>query len=234
MGLAAVALCNTVLKLSAKQAKDLPIEQKYLIATSWSAPLKAYTKEGDHFRITLGEPNGQQLTITIDGKAHNTFYCYAPHLVIKKDGKTVDFDLGEEIDLKVPYFSQRDNFTQNWRTCNTSATAMLIKYLKPNAIAGDDEYLKHVLKEGDSTDHEVHTRLLKRLYGIDSEWRYDLGYDDIDRQLKAGIPTVISLYHKGTISAPAGGHVLIVRGKTRVGIRVNDSWGDLIPLQSLC
>lgn len=114
--------------------------------------------------------------------------------------------------LQVPYCSQIDNKEQPLRTCNSSVHAMLVLKFKPGAIAGDDDYFARFVKPfGESTDHSVHTRALRKL-GIESEWRYDLDFKDIDRSLKAGIPMAIGVLHRGFISAPSGGHIILVIG----------------------
>lgn len=128
--------------------------------------------------------------------------------------------------LAVPYFSQRDNFTQASRTCNSSACAMCLEYFKPDAIANDCDYLEQVLATGDSTDHDVQTQVLER-YGLKSEFRYDLGYADLDASLAANKPVVIGFYHTGTIWQPTGGHMAVVIGKWENGYILNDPWGDL-------
>ncbi len=127
--------------------------------------------------------------------------------------------------LNVPYYSQRDNAVDWHRTCNSSSHAMCVKYLKPNAIEGDDDYISRLNEFGDTTDHSAHTRLLKSL-GIESEWKTDLNYADLDYQLERGKPIPIGVLHKGTLDNPSGGHICVVVGKNSSGYIVNDPWGN--------
>jgi len=131
--------------------------------------------------------------------------------------------------LKVPYFPQTDNYTQPDRTCNSSSCAMCLEYLKPGTLPGargDDAYLKKVLAIGDTTDHSVQTKVLLD-YGIRSEFRYNLSFSDLDRELSAGRPVVIGILHRGPLSAPTGGHMLPVIGKKGNDYIVNDPYGSL-------
>lgn len=132
--------------------------------------------------------------------------------------------------LVVPYYPQTDNYTQPDRTCNSSACAMCLEFLKPGTLIGakgDDAYLKKVIAIGDSTDHAVQTRVLES-YGVKSNFSYNLSFSDIDKSLSDGKPVVIGILHRGPLSAPTGGHMLCVIGKTSSGdYVVNDPYGSL-------
>lgn len=132
--------------------------------------------------------------------------------------------------LNVPWFPQTDNYRDAQRTCNSSSCAMCLEYFKPGTLVGpkgDDAYIRKVFAVGDTTDHAVQTRVLKS-YGVNSEFRYNLSFADLDRELAAGRPVCIGILHRGTLSAPTGGHILVVRGKTASGdYVVNDPYGSL-------
>jgi len=119
-----------------------------------------------------------------------------------------------EIKLNVPFFHQLDNYTMPHRTCNSSSCAMLLAYERPGSIKNDDEYLRTVLSIGDTTVHEVQTKALAR-YGLKTEFRTNLGFADLDKSLEAKHPVVISIYHRGTLQNPTGGHVIIVVGRDK-------------------
>jgi len=134
--------------------------------------------------------------------------------------------------LAVPYYPQTDNYTQPDRTCNSSACAMCLEFLKPGTLIGakgDDAYLKKVIAIGDSTDHAVQTRVLES-YGVKSNFSYNLSFSDIDKSLSDGKPVVIGILHRGPLSAPTGGHMLVVIGKSPDGKSYicNDPYGDLM------
>jgi predicted chitinase len=128
--------------------------------------------------------------------------------------------------LPVPYYSQRDNKEQPERTCNTSSCAMVAKYLGAK-INSDDEYFQYVKRYGDTTDHGVQTQALNAI-GIKSTYSQNLDFNRLDEQLAKKKPIVIGIMHRGSLSAPRGGHMLVVIGKTDSGdYIVNDPYGDL-------
>ena len=132
--------------------------------------------------------------------------------------------------LDVPFFPQTDNYRDAQRTCNSSSCAMCLEYFKPGTLKGakgDDAYVQKVFSVGDTTDHTVQTRVLQS-YGIGSRFSYNLSFADLDRELASGRPVVIGILHRGPLSAPTGGHMVVVIGKTESGdYVVNDPYGSL-------
>lgn len=131
--------------------------------------------------------------------------------------------------LTVPYFPQTDNYRDANRTCNSSSCAMVLEYFKPGTLKGakgDDAYVQKVFSLGDSTDHTVQTKVLES-YGIKSHFSYNLSFTDLDRELAAGRPVVIGILHRGTLSRPTGGHMVVVIGKKGEDYVVNDPYGSL-------
>ena len=131
--------------------------------------------------------------------------------------------------LSVPYFPQTDNYRDASRTCNSSSCAMCLEFLKPGTLKGakgDDAYIQKVFSIGDTTDHSVQTQALAS-YGVKSEFDYNLGFSDIDKSLSAGKPVVIGILHRGSLSAPTGGHMVVVIGKKGEDYVVNDPYGSL-------
>jgi GH24 family phage-related lysozyme (muramidase) len=130
--------------------------------------------------------------------------------------------------LAVPYFSQVDNYRDAHRTCNSSSCAMCLEFLKPGTLSGakgDDEYVKKVFAIGDTTDHDVQTKVLAS-YGVKSHFSYNLSFADLDKSLARGKPVVIGILHRGSLSAPTGGHMCVVIGKNGDGYVVNDPYGS--------
>lgn len=131
--------------------------------------------------------------------------------------------------LNVPYFPQTDNYRDANRTCNSSSCAMVLEYFKPGTLKGakgDDAYVQKVFSVGDTTDHSVQTKVLDS-YGIKSHFSYNLSFADLDRELAAGRPVVIGILHRGTLSRPTGGHMVVVIGKKGEDYVVNDPYGSL-------
>ena len=131
--------------------------------------------------------------------------------------------------LNVPFYPQTDNYRDADRTCNSSSCAMCLEYFKPGTLVGakgDDAYVQKVFAVGDTTDHSVQTKVLDS-YGVKSHFSYNLSFADLDRELAAGRPVVIGIYHRGTLSAPTGGHMVVVIGKKGEDYVVNDPYGSL-------
>jgi hypothetical protein len=129
--------------------------------------------------------------------------------------------------LNVPYYSQRDNYRDASRTCFSSSCAMLCKFLKPNSIKGDDDYIREIFKRGDTTDAAIQVQTLKH-FGVNARFATNLTFSTLDSLLSQGIPVPIGILHHGPSSAPSGGgHWIIVIGKEGDGYIVNDPWGEL-------
>lgn len=131
--------------------------------------------------------------------------------------------------LNVPFYPQTDNYRDAQRTCNSSACAMCLEYFKPGTLVGpkgDDAYVRKVFSVGDTTDHTVQTKVLDS-YGIKSQFNYNLSFADLDSELTSGRPVIIGILHRGTLSRPTGGHMLVVIGKRGEDYVVNDPYGSL-------
>ena len=132
------------------------------------------------------------------------------------------------VDLKVPFWPQTDNFTQAERTCNSSSCAMVLEFFKPEGVVNDDQYIKKLIDGGygDTTDHSAQGRLLAD-YGLKSTWHTNMSIAALEKEIRAGRPVVCGILHRGSESAPTGGHMIVVRGLTSSGdFRVNDPYGS--------
>jgi len=84
-------------------------------------------------------------------------------------------------------------------------------------LSGDDEYLRRILKVGDTIYHENQTAVIKQ-YGFNSTW-LDSGeptpadYARVDGLLDNGFPVVVNISHRGSDRAPSGGHVILLIGR---------------------
>jgi hypothetical protein len=135
--------------------------------------------------------------------------------------------------LNVPWYPQTDNFTLPDSTCNSSACAMCLEFLKPGSLPpgpkGDDAYLRRVLAIGKSTDNSVQTRVLQG-YGLNSVFRFNLDFSDLDAELAAGRPSVLGILHRGPTHRPTrnSGHMICCIGKTDKGDYIfHDPYGSL-------
>ena len=136
----------------------------------------------------------------------------------------------DNFQLKVPFYPQTDNYRDAERTCNSSCCAMCLEYFKPGTLKGpkgDDDYIRRVFAIGDTTDHQVQTRVLAN-YGIKSEFKYNLSFTELEKQLKANKPVILGILHRGSLARPTGGHMVVAIGITDKGdIIVNDPYGSL-------
>lgn len=222
MSLTCKILETTIAKQSTAPASRITDEFKASLPKGEYAITKWEQSDGNHFKVTFEKP-----LKSLSGRSFQTWLVWGDVIRILKDGKP---DFSKDILIKnVRYASQRDgNHSQWWRMCCSSSNYMLITSIAPDLlkqVPTDDSYLHQLNKLGyDSTNHDGHTAFLKRL-GIESKWRYDMGFEDLDRSLQAGIPIVISLYHKGSLAAPAGGHCCICIGKDGDDFLFCDPWG---------
>lgn len=128
--------------------------------------------------------------------------------------------------LKVPFFSQRDNYRDADRTCFSSTNAMALKFMKPTAIKGDDDYVRTVFSIGDTTRADVQIQALAR-YGVNAVFRQNATFDLVRAQLNKGIPVPFGWLHRGPVSKPqGGGHWALAIGYSATGLVVHDPWGE--------
>jgi hypothetical protein len=141
-----------------------------------------------------------------------------------------NFDSSKSLNIPTKYFSQRDNFTQALRTCNSSSNAMYLEWLQRiiggNVISNDDEYLRRVLGVGDTTEHWVQTRVLES-YGVKTIWATNANFDFVSKLLDIGFPVVVNILHRGSLSRPTGGHIILLIGKRGNNLISHDPFGTL-------
>lgn len=129
------------------------------------------------------------------------------------------------------YYFQRDSATQHGdRMCFSSTCAMAVKFLKPSALTGsnaDDNYLKTVLKYGDTTSNQAQIRAL-RDYGIIGTFTQKATRKFIESEIDAGYPVAVGFLHHGPSSAPrGGGHWILAIGYNANHLIVHDPFGEL-------
>jgi hypothetical protein len=114
------------------------------------------------------------------------------------------------------YYPQTDSATGHGdRMCFSSTCAMAIKYLVPGALLGsnaDDDYLRTVLKYGDTTQYTSHLKACQQ-YGVFATFSQKGTRQTLINELKAGYPVATGILHKGHVSAPrGGGHWMLLIG----------------------
>jgi predicted chitinase len=154
----------------------------------------------------------------------------APVATTPQEGRAAP-QAGQANPLDVPYFSQLDSATANAdRMCFSSSCAMLLEFLKPGTLSGnngDDQYLQRVFQYGDTTDAVAQAKALAS-YGIKASMVMNADFSTIKKQIDRGIPVPCGFIHKGPVDAPfGGGHWLCVIGYTDKAVIVHDPNGDL-------
>ena len=225
---------NAVLASSIIAKQDTWLKRKPIQSDLLAAEEKLFVPKGSaHLWSQISMLPGEvDYQVILNAQPDKPWYFFPAHWKIINDPKVEDelvYLHPNKLILDVPYYSQRDNYRDANRTCFSSSCAMLLKYLKPNSIKNDDDYIKTVFNIGDTTEASVQLKALKQ-YGISASFKQNCGWSDIDAQLTKGIPVPIGILHHGPVSAPTGGgHWLIIIGRTEDNSAyiVNDPWGEI-------
>lgn len=217
-----VAKVGTYLKKEPLPSSELDKNEKVAVPVGQGYDIVWQSKEADgHVKVSLAYGAGN-------------WFVYAPHWSGLQQSAPAPNPApskpGSKV-LNVPYYSQRDNKTQgkdDWtRTCFSSSCAMLAKFLKPNSITGDDDYIAKRRKFGDSTDPNAQVACLRSL-GIKARYVQNLNNKDLVKQIDRGVPVPVGILHHGPASAPTGGgHWIIVIGYDDTGFIVHDPFGEI-------
>ena len=134
--------------------------------------------------------------------------------------------------IKVPqYYPQLDSVTRHGsRMCFSSTAAMAVKYLNPGALLGsnaDDDYLKTVLKYGDTTSSVAQIRGCAD-YGVKATFYQNGTRTTLEKELEKGYPVACGILHHGPAHAPrGGGHWMLVVGLTDTHVVCHDPYGTM-------
>jgi hypothetical protein len=137
-----------------------------------------------------------------------------------------------DIILNVPqYYLQTDSRTAHAdRMCFSSSMAMGVKYLHPQSLLGtnaDDDYLRTVLKYGDTTNATAQIRAAAD-YNVRATFHRNGSLQSLRDRLLAGLPVPVGFLHHGPASAPrGGGHWVLLIGLTETHGVFHDPYGEL-------
>jgi hypothetical protein len=129
------------------------------------------------------------------------------------------------------HYPQTDSATGHGdRMCFSSTCAMAIKYLRPDALRGsnaDDDYLRTVLKYGDTTQYTSQIKACQQ-YGILASFYQKGTRQTLINELKAGYPVAVGILHKGPATAPrGGGHWMLLIGDDGERGIFHDPYGEM-------
>jgi hypothetical protein len=208
---------QTVLKKQPVDASRLSNTEKVTLPVGRVYGVASYTLESGHIKVSLTEQLQQ---------FGNTGYLYPSHIQMRRGGRTFD-PFPNQVELNVPYFSQRDNPRFYWSTCNVTSIAMAFYYHGIRSNSGgqlEDELLEWCISqygEGTQTDHTVLSELI-RAYGFQASFSTSRTWSEVKNELNNGRPFVLA----GDFTA--SGHIVCAVGHTSEGLIVNDPWGDAL------
>jgi hypothetical protein len=107
---------------------------------------------------------------------------------------------------------------------------MAVKYLLPDALLGsnaDDNYLRAVLKYGDTTQSTSQIKACQQ-YGVFASFYQKGTKQDLINELKSGYPVATGILHKGHVSKPVGGgHWMLLIGNDGENGIFHDPYGEM-------
>ena len=208
--------------------KRRPIDSSALAAEEKLFVPKGSAWQWNEIRMYAGETHQR---VFLEAQPDKEWWFFSDHWKIIND--TVPQEgppkTSGEIKLIVPYFSQRDNKKDPYRTCFSSSCAMMLAALDPDAIEGDDEYINEVFKYGDTTEASAQLQALKH-FGVDAKFVQNADWDLVESQLKKDIPVPLGVLHKGPVTNPTGGgHWICCVGVTadKTKLWIHDPFGEM-------
>lgn len=207
----------TVFKKRPVDAASLRDTEKTTLPLGRVYGVESYGLEGDHLKVSVTEelPN-----------FGNTGYVFPSFVQFKRGDKIFD-PAPNNVELNVPYFSQRDNPRFDWSTCNVTSIAMVFYYYGIRSKWGgqlEDELLQWCFDyagQGSQTDHNVLSALIQA-YGFKTSFSTTRKWADVRSELLNRRPVVLA----GDFTA--SGHIITLIGYNSQGYIVQDPWGDAL------
>ena len=134
--------------------------------------------------------------------------------------------LPSEVNLPVPWRSQRDNQENPGGSCNVTSCAMVLLFFG-KVGNGDGQLEDQLYRECESTglsrNDPYHLAELLTRHGIKDNFRTDATWDEAKRHLADGNPLIAHGFFTRT------GHIIVIRGYNEKGFIVNDPNGEWWP-----
>lgn len=216
--LTVTALRSTIIKKRPVDSSQLRPEERVNFPANTFYGVSSYSLESGHIKVALTEefPN-----------FGNTGFVFPDFVQLKRGGGAFN-PVPPQVELNVPYFSQRDNPRLNWATCNVTSIAMMFYYYgirsKNPSQQLEDELLQWCVNRygpGCQTDNNVLSQMI-RAYGFDSSFSTTRRWADVRNELINRRPVVLG----GDFTA--SGHIVCLIGFTSQGYIVNDPWGNAL------
>ncbi|MGI0486792.1 C39 family peptidase [Pantanalinema rosaneae CENA516] len=207
----------TLFKKRPVDSAALKPQEKYQFPAGEFYGVSSYALEAGHIKLALTEE--------LPGFG-NTGYVF-PAFVQMRRGDQGFNPFPPQVELNVPYFSQRDNPRYSWATCNVTSIAMAFYYYGVRSKSGkqlEDELLQWCLNkrgEGSQTDNNLLSELIKA-YGFKTSFSTTRKWSEVKSELASRRPVILG----GDFTA--SGHIICLIGFTPQGYLVNDPWGDAL------
>ncbi len=216
--LTVTALRSTLIKKRPVDSSHLKPEEMTNFAAGMFYGVQSYALEAGHIKVALTEE------LSSFG---NTGYVFPAFVQMKRGGQAFN-PFPPQVELAVPYFSQRDNPRYSWSTCNVTSIAMVLYYYgqrsRNPAQQLEDELLQWILERygpGAQTNHTYLSQLI-RAYGYPTSFATNRRWAEVKDEILAGRPVILA----GDFTA--SGHIVTVMGYTSQGYMVNDPWGNAL------
>jgi hypothetical protein len=209
---------STIFKKRPVESATLTASERFNFPQGSYYGVASYALEAGHIKVCLTEE--------LPGFG-NTGYVF-PGYVQMKRGTKIFNPLPSQVEMNIPFFSQRDNPRSPGSTCNVTAIAMALYYLGARPKPGrqfEDELLQWVITKYGSdrqTDNTILSELIKAFGFPKSTFSTGRKWADVKSELISRRPVVLG----GDFTA--SGHIICLIGFTPQGYIVNDPWGDAL------
>lgn len=209
---------STLFKKRPVDSAKLTDKEKYNFPQGGYYGVSSYLLEAGHIKVSLTEE--------LPGFG-NTGYVF-PGFVQMKRGSQVFNPFPPQVEMSIPYFSQRDNPRSPDSTCNVTAIAMALYYFGIRSKSRgqlENELLQWVINKYGS-DRQTNNNILSELikaYGFPkSSFSTRRKWAEVKTELANRRPVVLG----GDFTA--SGHIVCLIGYTPQGYIVNDPWGNAL------
>lgn len=206
---------STIFKKRPVDSVKLGDKEKYNFAQGAFYGVSGYVLEAGHIKVTLTEE--------LPGFG-NTGYVFPAYVQLRR-GSQAFSPFPPQVELNVPYFSQRDNPRSPGSTCNVTSISMALYYFGVRAKGQrplEDELLQWIIDRygvDQQTDNTILIEMVKAYGFPKSSFSTRRQWADVKNELINRRPVVLG----GDFTA--SGHIICLIGYTSQGYLVNDPWG---------
>lgn len=209
---------TTIFKKQPVDSAKLSDKDKYNFPKGGYYGVSSYALEAGHLKVSLTEE--------LPGFG-NTGYLFPGFVQLKRGGKIFN-PFPPQVEMNIPYFSQRDNPRSPGSTCNVTSIAMAFYYLGLRSKGYgqlENELLQWVINRyghDQQTDNNILAELIKAYGFKNSSFSTQRKWAEVKNELISRRPVVLG----GDFTA--SGHIVCLIGFTPQGFIVNDPWGDAL------